>query len=203
MTDWNFDGRQDLVVTQKSGTASGRTEVRVLDGASYLQRYLHESVTVLGPTDACHAFSVADWNADGRPDLLVVQKCGTASGHTETRVLDGASNFQRYLQESATPLGKTDARHTFSVADWDGDLHLDLIVTQKSGAKSDRTVMRVLDGASQYRKPLKKASTAPVSTDERHSLAVTDWNRDGRLDLVVVQKWGTTDGRSAAEIFAG
>jgi hypothetical protein len=203
MTDWNFDGRQDLVVTQKSGTASGRTEVRVLDGASYLQRYLLESVTVLGPTDACHAFSVADANADGRPDLIVVQKCGTASGHTEVRILDGASNYQRYLQESATPLGKTDARHTFSVADWNGDLYLDLVVTQKSGAKNDRTVLRVLDGASQYRKLLKKATTAQVRTDDRHSLAVTDWNRDGRLDLVVVQKWGTADGRTAAQILAG
>jgi len=203
MTDWNFDGRQDLVVTQKSGTASGRTELRVLDGASFLQRYLQETVTVLGPTDACQSFSVADWNADGHPDLMVVQKCGTASGHTEVRVLDGASSFQRYLQESATPLGKTDARHAFSVADWNGDLYLDLVVTQKSGAKSDRTVLRVLDGAAQYRKLLVKPSTAQVKTDERHSLSVTDWNRDGKLDLVVVQKWGTADGRSAAQILAG
>jgi hypothetical protein len=203
MTDWNFDGRQDLVVTQKSGTASGRTELRVLDGASFLQRYLQETVTVLGPTDACQSFSVADWNADGRPDLMVVQKCGTASGHTEIRVLDGASNFQRYQQESATPLGKTDARHTFSVADWNGDLYLDLVVTQKSGPKSDKTELSVLDGSSQYRKLLVKPRKAQLKTDDRHSLAVTDWNRDGKLDLVVVQKWGTADGRSAAQILAG
>ena len=203
MADWNFDGRFDLVVTQKSGTASGHTEVRVLDGASFLRRYLQETITPLGPTGDCHAFSAADWNADGRPDMAVVQKCGTASGHTEVRVLDGASNLQRYLQESATPLGKTDARHTFSVADWNGDLNLDLVVTQKSGPKSDQTVLRVLDGASQFRGFLVKPSTAHVSTDERHSLAVVDWNRDGRLDLVVVQKWGMAGGRTEARILAG
>ena len=201
--DWNFDGRFDLVVTQKSGTASGHTEVRVLDGASFLRRYLQETITPLGPTGDCHAFTAADWNADGHPDMAVVQKCGTASGHTEVRVLDGASNLQRYLQESATPLGKTDARHTFSVADWNGDLYLDLVVTQKSGPKSDETVLRVLDGAAQFRGFLLKKSTAHVSTDERHSLAVVDWNRDGRLDLVVVQKWGMVGGRTEARILAG
>ena len=203
MADWNFDGRPDLVITQKSGTASGRTEVRVLDGASFLRRYLQETVTALGPTDACHDFAVADWNADGRPDVAVVQKCKTASKHTEVRVLDGASNLQSYLQESATPLGPTDARHTFSVADWNGDLYQDLVVTQKSGAKNDRTVVQVLDGAAQYRRTLGKKSTAHVKTDDRHSLSVVDWNRDGKLDLVVVQKWGTASGRTEAEIYAG
>ena len=203
MADWNFDGRPDLVVTQKAGTASGRTEVRVLDGASFLRRYLQETATVLGPTDACHAFSAADWNADGRPDLAVVQKCGTASGRTEVRVLDGASNLQRYLQESVTPLGPTDARHTVSVADWNGDLYLDLVVTQKSGTKTDRTVLQVLDGAAQYKRLLGKPATAHVATDERHSLVVVDWNRDGRLDLMVVQRWGTAAGRTEAQILAG
>jgi hypothetical protein len=203
VADWNADGRGDLVVTQKSGTASGRTEVRVLDGASFLQRYVQEAATVLGPTDACHAFSVADWNADGRPDVVVVQKCGTASGRTEVRVLDGASNLQRYLQEAATVLGPTDARHTVSVADWNHDLHLDLVVTQKSGTESDRTVLQVLDGASKFQRFLVKTSTAPVSTDDRHSLSMVDWNRDGRLDLVVIQKWGTAGGRTEARILAG
>ena len=203
VADWNGDGRADLVVTQKSGTASGHTEVRVLDGASYLQRYLQETATVLGPTDACHAFSVADWNADARPDVVVVQKCGTASGRTEVRVLDGAANLQRYLQETVTALGPTDDRHTVSAADWNGDLQWDLVVIQKSGAGSDRTVLQVLDGASKFQKFLVKASTAQISTDERHSLSVVDWNRDGRLDLVVVQKWGTAAGRTEARILAG
>jgi hypothetical protein len=203
MTDWNFDGRPDLVVTQRSGTASGRTEVRVLDGASFLRRYLQETATVLGPSDDCYAFAVADWNADGRVDVAVIQKCGTKSGRTEVRVLDGAANLQRYLQDSPTPLGPTDARHTFTVADFNGDLNLDLVVTQKSGAKSDRTVLQVLDGASQYRNLLGKPITARVSTDDRHSLSVLDWNRDGRLDLVVVQKYGTAAGRTEAKILAG
>jgi hypothetical protein len=89
MADWNGDGRLDLVVLQKSGTASRRTEVRVLDGASNFRRFLLQTSTAQGPTDDRHDLSIADWNGDGRLDLVVVQKSGTASGRTEARVLAG------------------------------------------------------------------------------------------------------------------
>ncbi|GAA3342278.1 hypothetical protein GCM10020358_36660 [Amorphoplanes nipponensis] len=203
VADWNADGRPDLLVIQRPGPAGGRTVVKILDGASYLQRTLLETATALGPADACHAFSVAEWNADGHPDLVVVRRCGTASGKTEVRVLDGASNFQRYLQESVTALGRAGADHSFAVADWNGDLYPDLVVLRRSGAKSERTVLQVLNGATRFRSFLVKNSVAPVSTDARHSLAVTDWNQDGRFDLVVVQKWGTAGGRTEARILAG
>ena len=203
MADWNSDGRPDLVVIQKSGTASGRTEVRVLDGASYLQRYLQETATALSQSDSCRAFSVVDWNADARPDVVAIQTCGTASGRTEVRVLDGASGLQSYLQETVTSLGSADANDAFSVADWNGDLHVDLVLMRKSGTAGNRTVLRVLNGASTFQSFLVKESAAHIPTDDRHSLAVADWNRDGRLDLVVIQKSGTTSGRVGAKILAG
>ncbi len=203
VADWNADGQPDLVVTQKSGTASGRTEVRVLDGASNLQRYLLETTTVLAAADDRHTFSVADWNADGHPDLVVTQKSGTASGRTEVRVLDGASHLQRYLLETTTVLAATDDRHTFSVADWNADGHPDLVMIQKAGTAKGRAVVRVLDGASTLQRFLVRASTGQGPTDDRHSLSVVDWNVDGRMDLVVVQKWGTASGRTEAHILAG
>jgi hypothetical protein len=203
LADWNGDGRLDLVAVQKSGTASGRTELRVVDGASSFQRYLLETGTLLGPTDARHAFAPADWNGDGRLDLVAVQKSGTASGRTELRVLDGASNLQHYLLETTTALGPTDDRHELSVADWNGDRRPDLVIVQKSGTASRRTEVRVLDGASNFSRSLLSASTAQDPTDARHDLSVADWNGDGRLDLVVVQKEGTASGRTEARVLAG
>jgi hypothetical protein len=76
-------------VVQRSGTKSGKTEVRVLDGAASFRRNLAHTVTTLGATDDRYAFSVADWNGDGRMDLVTVQKSGTPSGRTEARVLAG------------------------------------------------------------------------------------------------------------------
>jgi hypothetical protein len=203
LADWNADGKPDLLVTQKSGTASGRTELRVVDGASSFQRYLLETATVLGPADHRHTFSVADWNADGRLDLVVVQKSGTASRHTEVRVLDGASNYQRYLQETVTALGPTDARHDVSVADWNADGRLDLVAVQKAGTVSRRTEVRILDGASGFRKQLLEAVTALGPTDDRHDVSVVNWDGDRRPDLVVVQKSGTASGQTEARVFAG
>ena len=42
--------------------------------------------TALGAVDEA---DIADWNGDGRLDLVAVQKSGTASGRTEARVLAG------------------------------------------------------------------------------------------------------------------
>jgi hypothetical protein len=75
---------------QKSGTKSRKTEIRVLDGAKGFTSDLRKTTaTVLGQTDDRSDLSLVDWNGDGRLDLIVVQKSGTASGRTEARVLSG------------------------------------------------------------------------------------------------------------------
>jgi hypothetical protein len=203
MADWNGDGRLDLVAIQQSGTASGRTELRILDGATSFQTFLLQTVTALGPTDARHEMSVADANGDNLPDLIVAYKSDTASGRTEVQILDGASGFQRELQHSVTTLGPTDARHELSFVDWNGDGRLDLVDVQKSGTASRRTEIRVLDGAAGFRRDLRRTATALGQTDDRRDLSVADWNGDGRLDLIVVQKWGTATGRTEAQILSG
>ncbi len=203
LQDWNGDKRLDLVVVQKSGTASGRTELRVVDGASSFQRFLVETVTMLGPTDERHAVQLTDWNGDGRPDLVLVEKAGTASGRTELRVVDGASDFQRLLAHTPTALGPTDKRHELSLAHWNADRRLDLVIVQKSGTASRKTDVRVLDGAANFRRSLLQARSAQNATDDRHDVSVTDWNGDGRLDLLVVQKSGAASGWTEARVLAG
>jgi 5-hydroxyisourate hydrolase-like protein (transthyretin family) len=203
MTDWNGDGRLDLVAVQQSGTASGHTELRILDGATFFQSFLLQAATALGPTDARHEMSVADVNGDNVPDLVVVYKSDTASGKTEVQVLDGASLFQREVQHSVTALGVTDARHELTLADWNGDGRLDLVDLQKSGTKSRKTEIRVLDGAAGFGRELQKATTALAETDGRTDLSFADWNGDGRLDLIAVQKSGTATGRTEARVLSG
>ncbi|MEV6489769.1 VCBS repeat-containing protein [Actinoplanes sp. NPDC051633] len=200
LADWNGDGRPDLVVMLKSGTASGRTELRVLDGASFFQRFLLETVTVLDPTDERHVFSLADWNGDRRLDLVMVQKAGTTSEKTEVRVLDGAANFNAQLLQTDTALDTTDDRHEVAVADWNGDHRLDLVAVQKSGTASRKTEVQVIDGASNFQRIALRTSTVEGPTDDRHDLAVTDWNGDGKLELLTVQKSGTTSGRTEVRV---
>jgi hypothetical protein len=203
VADWNGDGKPDLVVVQSSGTASGWTELRVLDGASSYQRYLLETATALGPAAPGSAFTMQDWNGDGRLDLAVIQKTGTASGHTEIRVLDGASNYQRDLLRSTTALGPIDNSHDLTVTDWNGDGKPDLVDIQRSGTKSGHTEIRVLSGAAKYQRELQDTKTALGPLDATHDLSVTDWNGDGKPDLVDIHKSGTASGRTEARILAG
>ncbi|WP_433305098.1 FG-GAP repeat domain-containing protein [Actinoplanes sp. CA-030573] len=203
LADWNGDGKLDLVAIQKSGTASGRTELRVLDGASFFQRFLVETATPLGPTDDRYDLTVTDWNGDGKLDLVAIQKSGAASGRTEIRVLNGATSWGTYLQQSVTALGPTDGRHDLTITDWNGDGKLDLAVVQKSGTASGHTEIRVLNGAAAFKTYLQQSVTALGPTDDRYDLTITDWNGDGKLDLVAIQKSGAASGRTEATVLAG
>ncbi|MEU4425685.1 VCBS repeat-containing protein [Actinoplanes sp. NPDC024001] len=187
MADWNGDARPDLMVVKGGGTVTGRTDIRIMDGATDFSALLLNTATVLGPTDARHAYAVADWNGDAVPDLVVVQKSGTASGRTEVRVVDGASIFQRLLLETVTDLPPLDD-HEVAVADGNGDGRLDLVVAQTAGTASKKIDVQILDGATDLRHQLAPTVTTAAAAGEDQQVSVTDWNGDRRADLVVVQK---------------
>jgi hypothetical protein len=63
--------------------------------------------------------------------------------------------------------------------------------------------VRVLDGASKYQRYLQQTTIPQTPTDDRHTLSMTDWNGDGRLDLAVVQTRGTASSWVEARILAG
>ncbi|MFG1604941.1 FG-GAP repeat domain-containing protein [Actinoplanes sp. NPDC049265] len=195
VADWNADGRPDLIVTQRSGTASGRTEVNVIDGASSFQRYLLQTATVLAATDKRYDFAVGDWNTDGRLDLVVVER----SARTNVRIIDGSSNFQHFLLETPTALGAADDTYAFSVADWNTDGRLDLVAVHRSR----KTELRVLSGATTFQRYLLQSGTALGATDDKYAFATTDWNDDGRPDLLAVRKSGAPSGRAEAHVLAG
>jgi hypothetical protein len=202
-TDWDADGRMDLAVVQGAGTGSGSTEVHVLEGESGFQALMVDATTALGATDERHAFSFADWNADGKPDLVDVQRSGTASGRTEVRIADGASNFQSITLQAPTVLPATDQRHVFAAADWNGDGRPDLVVVQKSASPAARTEVRVLDGASNFQRELTPAPFLLAPTSAHHEVFVGDWNNDRKPDVAVVQKSGAADKQVGVQIFDG
>jgi hypothetical protein len=203
VTDWNGDGRPDLVVVQRSGTASGRTEVSVLDGASAFRNLLvKQAATVLGATDDRYRFAVADWNGDARPDLVVIQTSGTAGNKMEVQVLDGAADLQRHLTPTTVTAEPVSTDDRVTVTDFNNDHHPDLVVMRASVTADGRTQLRVLDGARNLQRPLTEADTAP-GVSAHLDLLVTDWNADHRPDLMMVQKTGTASGRTELVVLGG
>ena len=86
LADWNLDGWQDLIVGEKSPSGgkvrvylnSGTDELPVYDSFSYAQ-YAGSDLTV--PCSGCLGIfpRVADWNQDGRQDLML----GLADGRIQ------------------------------------------------------------------------------------------------------------------------
>ncbi|MBO3741916.1 FG-GAP repeat domain-containing protein [Actinoplanes flavus] len=203
LADWNGDNRPDLFVVEGTETASGKTEIRIMDGAANFAALLLTRATTLDATDNRQAYAIADVNGDKRPDLVVVQRFFTSSGNTEVTVLDGASAFRQQLLHSGTPLPATDERYRFAVTDWNGDAHPDLVVTQTSGTAGNRMEVEVLDGAANFQRHLAPKIVTPEPANPDHRVAVTDFNNDRRPDLVIIETSGKADGKTRLRVLDG
>jgi hypothetical protein len=203
MTDWNGDGRPDLVAIKKSNTGTNSTEIHILSGASNFQSFILHTGTALHNTDETFAFTMTDWNGDGRPDLVAIKKSNTGTNSTEIHILSGASNFQNFILQTGTALHNTDETFAFAMTDWNGDGRSDLIVIEKTNTGTNRTETLVLSGASNYQRLLAQTSTALHNTDKTFDFAMTDWDGNGRPDLVAIKKRNTGTNSTEVHIIAG
>ncbi len=124
VVDYNADGKLDLYGIEKSGGASGTTEVHVMTGAesspgAKFRTYLLHTKTGLHPTGPEFDFHVADMDGNGSKDLVAIKKSGTASGRTEVHVLSGSGvPYQAFTSHIATELHVTDSNFEFDVIDF-------------------------------------------------------------------------------------
>jgi predicted acylesterase/phospholipase RssA len=140
-----------LAVTNLETAALGYvTETGQLLGAGLV---LLQNGTALHRTDATFAFALADWDGDGKPDLVAVKKSNTGTGTTEVHILSGAANFQTFLLQTGTALPETDATFDFALTDWDGDGTPDLVAIKKDRTASDSTEIEILSGAAAFHAP--------------------------------------------------
>ncbi|WP_344020976.1 VCBS repeat-containing protein [Streptomyces luteireticuli] len=202
-TDWDRDGRPDLVAVKKSNTGTNSTEVHILSGASNFQRFALQTGTALHETDGTFAFAFTDWDRDGRPDLVAVKKSRTGTGSTEVHILSGASNFQRFILQTGTALHETDDSFDFAVTDWDRDGRPDLVAVKKNRTGTNSTEVHILSGASNFQRFNLQTGTALHETDDSFDFAVTDWDRDGRPDLVAVKKNRTGTNSTEVHVLSG
>jgi hypothetical protein len=128
--DWNGDGTPDLLFAQ--GRNAG---VFVAFGPFGDAKEIALSHEIrLNPRGTAFALAVADWDGDGKPDLLVVQTLEDKTrgifwyrnlgGSEEPRLAEGKLLV-------ANP-SETDVIKSFCVCDWNEDGRLDLIVTREA-----------------------------------------------------------------------
>ncbi|MGH7158083.1 MAG: FG-GAP repeat domain-containing protein [Candidatus Saccharimonadales bacterium] len=95
VADYNRDGRPDIYRIMHWNTGSGKTEIRVLDGATNYATWL--TPTFVTP-DGWHGGGDVDYAAStcgttNHPNVFVVLHRNTRNGLTEVKRLDGNSNY--------------------------------------------------------------------------------------------------------------
>lgn len=198
MTDWNSDGTQDLIAIKKRNTGTNSTEIHVLSGATHFQSFLLHTSTGLHETNDSFQFLLTQ-----NRDVVAIKKSGTGTNSTEVHRLSRASKFQSFTLQTGTLLHETDATFQFLMADWNRDGTDDLISIKKSGTGTKSTEVHILSGASNFQSYLLQTGTPLGETDQSTKFLLTDWNGDGRPDLVAIRNSGTSSEKTGVQILSG
>jgi Bacterial Ig-like domain (group 3)/FG-GAP-like repeat len=187
VADVNKDGEPDLVVANycvNDGNFCGQTEssVGVLLGNG--DGTFQAAQTYPSGGIGAVSISAADVNRDGKSDLLVANRnAASASGVVSVLLGNGDGTFQT---AKTYPSGGYDA-FSVVVADLNGDMNLDLLVTNRCVVAKPCTIgsVGVLlgngDGTFQ-------AAQAYSSGGHSNSITAADVNGDGRPDLLVTNE---------------
>jgi hypothetical protein len=204
VADLNGDGKLDLVVANcktadGGGPCNGQNgtgEVSVLLGNG--NGTFQSAVSYSSGGYKASSLAIADVNGDGKPDLVVANRCltscpgGFGIGGVSVLLGNGDGSFQSPVSYSS---GAGDAI-SVAIADVNGDGHPDLVVANARGV-GNRATGRVSilpgNGDGTFQRAILYDS-AQLGTS---SVAVADVNGDHRPDLIVTNQCAN-DCREAA-----
>ncbi len=174
--DFNHDGKPDLAVTNLGCLPSGNcypgsASVSILLGNG---DGTFGQATALNTNSLVTSLATADFNGDGRLDLVV-----GASGTSGSEIVIYLGNGDGTFQAGATyPVGGSGVPGSIVVADYNGDGKLDLAVA--NGYSSNGVSILLGNGDGTFQSAVQYATGLSPQ-----SIATADFNGDGKLDLVV------------------
>ncbi|MBW4546944.1 MAG: DUF4347 domain-containing protein [Symplocastrum torsivum CPER-KK1] len=201
--DYNLDGATDIMALNRSGTASGKTEVHIMDAATGYQSWALQTSTILHETDDTWDFGHGDCNGDGASDIVSIKKSGTESGTTEIHIMDAATGYQSWVFQTSTILHETGDNFEFQTGDYNGDGYTDIFAIKKSETGTNSTEFHVLDGATNYQSCLLQTGTALHETGNNWDFQVGDYNGDGLMDILGVKQSATDSNSTEIHILDG
>ena len=173
--DLNGDGKPDLVVVNY-----GPGTLTILLGNGDGTFTTKATIPVAGGPSAV---AVADFNADGKPDLAVVDY----NSNSVTVLLgNGDGTFTEVASGPATGFQPV----SIAAGDFNGDGIPDLVVTCLNGGYPDVGIVTVLLGKGDG--TFTPMAESPVPGSNPASVAVTDFNGDGKADLVIANAGSNT-----------
>jgi hypothetical protein len=173
--DFNLDGKPDLAVVNE-GTSS--VTILLGNGDGTFTRK-----AVLPQTGLAQGITVGDLNRDGIPDLAVINP---VSQTVSILLGKGDGNFTQVKTQPATGIEPL----SIAIGDFNGDGNPDMAVTnQNDGFPNPGTITLMLgNGKGNFRVSPVVLQTGSIP----ETVAVADFNGDGKLDLVTANAGSNT-----------
>lgn len=176
VADVNGDGRPDLVFAiEDNGRTTETSSVVYWNSTAGFSEQRKTELPTMGAVDA----GVADFNRDGKPDVLFVNgRDGTAGQPVDMQLYWGGVQGYSAARRLTLP---GEGLTAYTTADLNSDGWPELIAVGKE--------LRIFQGSPV---PFQIARSFTLPVHYAFSVGVADFNRDGYLDLSVAD-WGTGD----------
>ena len=207
--DWDNDGDEDLVVGNTAGNIAIFTnldgkgskwsapELIEADGKEF-RVLAGPNGSIQGPAEAKWGYttlSVADWDGDGRDDILYnsIWPRIQLLRNTETGLVEQPLSFwtkeappKWYWWQTKAENLQTQWRTTPLATDFDGDGKLDLVILDQEGYLTcqSRATEDTRIFVDEDNNPI-QLNNRSAGRSGRYKLDVVDWDGDGRLDVLV------------------
>lgn len=187
--DWNNDGKTDLIAGDTKGNVTvflntgSRSKPELAKGKLVKADGKAIEAKAFKDADTYSKLHMADWNDDGLKDLLI--------GHSSTIVMYknvGTESEPRFEAPTQIKLsqGNYPSRPSPFVIDWDKDGKKDLLIGS-DGSKIYFSKNVGTNRKPKLAKPEEVKLPGPKGREIGYRLRidVTDWNDDGKQDLLV------------------
>ena len=194
VADFDGDGKKDLLVGE---FYKGRLRIYQNTGSNAEPRFDHFSVFQKGAPSGCIWSSccmgfgpqLIDFDADGDVDILSGNWPGNVVIFSKNS--DGTFAPGEFINASDGKPIKIDYGVYAFATDWDSDGDLDLLAGTVGSTTNDGNVYLVTNNGTaqkhQFSEPTKLVADGKeiVAPDGHTAPAVADWDRDGKLDLIL------------------
>jgi hypothetical protein len=160
-----------------------------------------------GPVSATEV-QVADFNNDGKPDLVVAAGCENVyfCGETSSGILVYLGNGDGTFQYPDAAFGYGSSLRAISVGDFNGDGNLD-VIAEYDGSPSGTVTIFLGDGTGNFAPSATYSLAGNVNLQTATVFAVGNFNADGKLDFAVSTDCSVasacTIGDSIVQVFLG